>query len=181
VPELYRLADQTHVNTQADAKHSGQPWEKVEVPTKRHELLAYLNEIVSSVRGGISSDTPPAADTQEPEIAEVESSQTHTPAPAPPPPPAPPARILEREEIEDRILESTGATFGAYLACAIGRLGELGREGWSQFSSFRHFCQDAERSQARDKHKRLATFEERGLRYLALMQVRDLDNGGPLE
>lgn len=180
MPELYRLADQTHVNTQSEAKHSGQPWEKIEVPTKRHELLAYLNEIVSSVRGGISSDTPPAAEPQEPEVAEVDYSQTRAPAPAPPPPP-PAARDLTREEVEDKILESSGAAFGAFLGCALGRLGELGREGWSQFSAFRHFLQDAERSQAKDKHKRLATFEERGLRYVALMQVRDLDNGGPLE
>jgi hypothetical protein len=185
MPELYRLADHTHVNTQADAKHSGQAWEKVDVPTTRKELLSYLNEIAASCRGGISSDTPPAAEPQEPETAEVEYSQTHTPAPAPTIDHAAEKRrlvaemaSLSREEIVDRIFEAKPNDMAHYLLASVGRLGELGRDGWEHVQAHRHFCRDAERNQMKEKRPYAAAFDEKGLRYLCLMMIDDLNRQG---
>jgi hypothetical protein len=166
--------------TETEVKKEKLAYEVVEFETDKDSLIDRFNayeERIEALEAQIRGEASPEA------AAPLEEAPEPSVSPPPPPvvAPAPPARNLEREEIEDKILESTGAAFGAYLSCAISRLGELGREGWSQFAAFRHFCRDAERSQAKVKHKHIATFDERGLRYLALMQVRDLDNGAPLE
>lgn len=192
MPELYRLADHTHVNTQVEAKHSGQDWEKIDVPTTRKELLAYLNEIAGLCRSGFSSDTPPAADPREPvpsreeQLDEGYDLSGEPPAPAPPPPP-PPVGVeekrrlaselqgMQRDAIVDRIFDAKPNDMAHYLIAAIGRLGELGRDGWEYVQAHRHFCKDGERNEAKQKRPYGAAFDERGLRYLALMQIEDLN------
>jgi hypothetical protein len=177
--------------TEGEVKKAKQHYEVLEIETDKDSLIDRFNAYEERIEalqqqidgGGLPS--PPAAVEQE---APSEA--------APQPQVAPPAtrtdeaemkrrlaqslRSMEREAIEDAILESKGAAFGAYLACSIARLGELGRDGWTEFAAFRNFCRDGERSQAKDKFKHLSTFDERGLRYLALMQVKDLD-GEPIE
>lgn len=186
MPELYRLADNTHVNTQAEAKHSGQPWEKVDVPTKRHDLLAYLNEIVANVRGATSPQ--PAADVP------LEPEETASP---PQPVPVAPTidaaaekrRLVEElaslsvEEIEDKIMEAKPNDMARYLLCSIGRLGELGRTGWEYVQAHRHFTRDAEQSQQKVKPERryLPAFNERGLRYLCLMLLEDMNGSAKVD
>jgi hypothetical protein len=122
MPELYRLADNTHVNTQVEAKHSGQDFEKVDVPTTRKELLAYLNEIVTSSRGG-SPQSPPAADEEVVETPEL------APDPAPklaPPPPNLPAAAITLTAVEEFILDhATTAQVCNIFECLGSRFAEL--------------------------------------------------------
>jgi hypothetical protein len=83
------------------------------------------------------------------------------------------------DEIENKILEAKGAPFGRYLTAAISRLGELGQEGWAQVQAFRDFGRGgpAEGPAVGDKKTRVRLYEaeERGLRYLALALIAELE------
>jgi len=174
------------VGTQADAKKADPKFVEHDVPTIKEELMGYVNNLLEEID---RAKLPATVIEGEPTTAaQAPAAGVETPAEAPPPrTPLDEAEAKRKmvamlqsmrvEEIEDKIMESKGSAFARYLLAGIARLGELGAVGWRDFQAQRQVCgeKEADMTGKKGKNLRIAHSDERGLRYLALAQVADLD------
>ena len=173
--------------TETEVKKEKLAYEVVEFETDKDSLIDRFNayeEQIEALKAQLSGGAQPAVEAEARGSELATEGSTPSPLPSPTPPKTDEAELrrrlaqqirgMEIEEIEDKILEAKPNAMASYLSCAISRLGELGREGWEHFQSQRAFF-DAEASQRTSKFKHISMYSERGLRYLALMQVEDLN------
>jgi hypothetical protein len=170
--------------TETEVKKERLKYEVVEFETDKDSLIDRFNryeERIEELQRQLDGGAPAIPHIHDDE-AQIEEIPAPAPAPAAPKTDeqemrrrlAESLRGMEVEAIEDKILEAKPNHMARYLSCAISRLGELGREGWEHFHAQRAFG-DAEASQRNSKFKHLSMYSERGLRYMALMQVADLN------
>jgi hypothetical protein len=110
-----------YVGTQAEAKASGHPWEAVDVPTDKPNLISYLNELLL-----ITHADAVLSVVAQPVKQPLAQQTIHEFVP-------PPARSGPSELVE-KITESTGTEFGSYFVASIERLAELRNNGWNDIA-----------------------------------------------
>jgi hypothetical protein len=184
--------------TETEVKKEKLAYEVVEFETDKDSLIDRFNayeeriEALQAQIGGSAPAVAPEEEQSDGQEADVSTPAVHSPpvrtAPAAPLPDENEAKrrlvamlqSMRVDEIEQKILDSKGAAFARYLLAGIGRLGELGQEGWLEMQAFRNQFQNAESSTVGKKNAtRVQEVEERGLRYLALAQIADLDTQKP--
>jgi hypothetical protein len=180
VPSINRFR-----RTETETKKERLKYEVVEFETDKDSLIERFNayeeriEALENQLRGATSPQPAADEPLEP---------APTVSPPQPVPVAPPAedpalkrqlaqqfRQMETDEIVDRIFAAKPNDMAHFLLASVGRLGELGREGWEYVQAHRNFTRDCERNQAKEKRPYAAAFDEKGLRYLCLMLIEDMN------
>jgi hypothetical protein len=176
--KLYRIRTRTlssasWVGTQKEAKdlsreygHHDTQWAAVEVPTDKEGLLAFLNEVGAAASRSEMVDLQNFIGREAVEDALAGSPRLAAST-------GDPAQPIDTsaDALADAIAGSKGPAFGHLLEAALVRLGELGDAGWSELSAILK----GPASQANEKlgtgglHKL-----QRGLRFLALAQIREL-------
>ncbi|MGZ8286648.1 MAG: hypothetical protein ACXW27_08680 [Allosphingosinicella sp.] len=166
------------VGTQKEAKNlareygHGAQWAAVEVPTDKEGLLTFLNEVGAAASRSELVDLHnfQARETVE-ELQRGDVSLVSPDAEARPGV-ATAAAAVNAEMVCDVIGTSRGATFGHILEATLTRLGDLAQEGWDQLSSILASpCYVAGEKTGGDGQHKI----QRGLRFLALAQIREMD------
>ncbi len=170
------------VGTQAEAKDLDRNFEQHDVPTDKDGLMAYVNDLLERIDQASGGAQPEGA------VVTPELEPASAPELAPPPPRAPQPdeadtrrklalalRGMEADAVEEKILEAKGPVFGRFMSAAIGRLGELGRDGFDAYNATRAHGGDAEASVGVKRSARwIPGSDERGLRYLTILLAADL-------
>ncbi len=114
--KMYKTHSGLFLRTQDEAKGSGEEYEKVDIPTDSHGLVAYLNDLTAEIRATYTLTTDPEASTSKYEQPGAIRTVSRM------------ADGMTTDEVVELIMTcSSGTTLGRYAMAVSMRFDDMGK------------------------------------------------------